>query len=76
MRHASRVAAAARQARPQRALEQAQGAAGMATHATGVAVVHPPHQSVRPGFAKDDAPHTAKWMQVRRPGPPRSEDGR
>jgi hypothetical protein len=60
MRHASRVAAAARQARPQRALEQA---AAMATHAP--AVVHPPHQSVRPGFTKDDPSHTSKWMQAR-----------
>ena len=61
MRHASRLAAAARQARPARALEQV---SAMATHAP--AVVHPPHQSVRPGFAKDDPSHTSKWMQARR----------
>ena len=60
MRHASRVAAAARQARPQRALEQA---AALATHAP--TVVHPPHQSVRPGFTKDDPSHTSKWLQAR-----------
>lgn len=36
----------------------------MATHAP--AVVHPPHQSVRPGFTKDDPSHTSKWMQARR----------
>ena len=61
MRQASRVAAAAAAARPQRALGQA---AALATHAP--TVVHPPDQSVRPGFTKDDPSHTSKWLQVRR----------
>ena len=61
MRHASRVAAAAAAARPQRALGQA---AALATHAP--TVVHPPDQSVRPGYTKDDPSHTSKWLQVRR----------
>ena len=61
MRQASRVAAAAAAARPQRALGQA---AALATHAP--TLVHPPEQSVRPGFTKDDPSHTSKWLQVRR----------
>ena len=32
---------------------------------TAPAVVHPPQQSMRPAYTKDDPSHTSKWMQAR-----------
>jgi hypothetical protein len=63
MRHAARVAAAAGRAGPARVAGLKEGAAGFATHAP--AVVHPPQQSMRPAYTKEDRSHTEKWLQAR-----------
>jgi hypothetical protein len=64
MRHAATRAAAAAARRGAAAPGAAAEARTLATAAPAVA--HPPQQSMRTAFTKDDPSHTAKWMQARR----------